>query len=101
LTDTLWKIGDCQIRSELIEVRLPFCERLVGQFRRSTHHETFNTLKTQGYHLEHNYGHGKQLLATNLACLTFSAFLINQVAMETKGRLHLPASITGDANGFS
>ncbi len=35
--------------------------------------ETFNTLKTQGYHLEHNYGHGKQHLASNLACLTFTA----------------------------
>ena len=41
--------------------------------------ETFNTLKTQGYNLEHNYGHGKQHLATNLACLTFTAFLIDQV----------------------
>lgn len=41
--------------------------------------ETFNTLKTQGYHLEHNYGHGKQHLATNLACLTFIAFLIDQI----------------------
>ncbi len=41
--------------------------------------ETFNTLKTQGYHLEHNYGHGKQHLASNLACLTFTAFLINQI----------------------
>ncbi|WP_263081902.1 hypothetical protein [Endozoicomonas sp. Mp262] len=29
--------------------------------------------------LEHNYGHGKQHLASNLACLTFTAFLINQI----------------------
>ena len=41
--------------------------------------ETFNTLKTQGYNLEHNYGHGKQHLATNFACLTFTAFLIDQI----------------------
>ena len=41
--------------------------------------ETFNTLKTQGYNLEHNYGHGKQHLATNFACLTFVAFLIDQI----------------------
>ena len=35
--------------------------------------------KTQGYNLEHNYRHGKQHLATNLACLTFTAFLVDQV----------------------
>ena len=25
--------------------------------------ETFNTLKNQGYHFEHNYGHGEQHLS--------------------------------------
>ncbi len=33
----------------------------------------------QGYNLEHNYGHGKQHLATNLAILMFLTFLIDQV----------------------
>lgn len=42
--------------------------------------ETFNTLKNQGYHLEHNYGHGKHNLATNFAILTFLVFLIDQMA---------------------
>ncbi|MFK0571807.1 MAG: hypothetical protein RM811_012100, partial [Endozoicomonas sp.] len=41
--------------------------------------ETFNTLKTQEYNLEHNYGHGKKHLATNFASLTFAAFLIDQI----------------------
>jgi hypothetical protein len=45
--------------------------------------ETFNTLKTQSYHLEHNYGHGKMHLATNFASLTFTAFLIDQVEQLT------------------
>ena len=27
--------------------------------------ETFNTLKNQGYHAEHNFGHGNQYLAYN------------------------------------
>ena len=44
--------------------------------------ETFNTLKNQGYHLEHNYGHGKQYLATNFAILTFLAFLVDQMAQH-------------------
>jgi hypothetical protein len=42
--------------------------------------ETFNTLKNQGYHLEHNYGHGQMYLATNFAILTFLAFLVDQIA---------------------
>jgi len=50
-----------------------------GRAKWKIENETFNTLKTQGYHLEHNYGHGKQHLATNLACLTFTAFLIDQI----------------------
>ena len=41
--------------------------------------ETFNTLKTQGYHFEHNYGHGYQNLSTVLAYLMMLAFLIDQI----------------------
>ncbi|MEW6734860.1 MAG: transposase [Acidobacteriota bacterium] len=41
--------------------------------------ETFNTLKNQGYHFEHNYGHGSQHLATILALLMFLAFTIDQI----------------------
>jgi hypothetical protein len=36
-------------------------------------------LKNQGYHFEHNYGHGYQHLAVVLALLMMSAFLIDQV----------------------
>lgn len=41
--------------------------------------ETFNTLKNQGYHFEHNYGHGGQHLATVLAYLMLIAFTIDQL----------------------
>ena len=41
--------------------------------------ETFNTLKNQGYHFEHNYGHGYKYLATALAFLMLLAFLIDQI----------------------
>jgi len=49
-----------------------------GRARWKVENETFNTLKNQGYFLEHNYGHGKQHLATNLALLMMLAFLIDQ-----------------------
>lgn len=41
-----------------------------------------NETKNQGYHLEHNYGHGKKYLATNFALLTLLAFLVDQIAQH-------------------
>ncbi len=41
--------------------------------------ETFNTLKNQGYHFEHNFGHGENHLATIMAYLMLLAFLIDQI----------------------
>lgn len=50
-----------------------------GRCRWRIENETFNTLKNQGYHFEHNYGHGKQNLSTVLATLMMLAFLVDQV----------------------
>jgi len=52
----------------------------VARTRWKIENETFNTLKNQGYHLEHNYGHSSKYLATNFAILTFLAFLTDQIA---------------------
>lgn len=40
---------------------------------------TFNTLKNQGYHFEHNFGHGKKHLSTVFGMLMVLAFFIDQV----------------------
>jgi hypothetical protein len=40
--------------------------------------ETFNTLKNQGYNLEHNYGLGKKHLSSVFKLLTMLAFLVDQ-----------------------
>src|SRR5262245_27108956 len=50
-----------------------------GRARWKIENEHFNTLKNQGYHLEHNYGHGTQHLATVLAQLMFLAFTVDQI----------------------
>jgi hypothetical protein len=50
-----------------------------GRTRWKVENETFNTLKNQGYQLEHNYGHGQQHLATVFAFLMMLAFLVDQV----------------------
>jgi hypothetical protein len=50
-----------------------------GRARWKIENETFNTLKNQGYHFEHNYGHGKMNLSVVFAMLMMLAFLVNQV----------------------
>lgn len=50
-----------------------------GRARWKVENENNNTLKTQGYHLAHNFGHGKHHLATTLASLNLLAFLIHTV----------------------
>jgi len=41
--------------------------------------ETFNTLKNQGYHFEHHFGHGYEHLSVVFAALMMLAFLVDQV----------------------
>ena len=48
-----------------------------GRARWKIENETFNTLKNQGYHFEHNFGHGKKNLSVNFAVLMMLAFLID------------------------
>ncbi len=45
--------------------------------------ETFNTLKNQGYHFEHNFGHGNKNLSTVLMHLMMLAFLIDQIQQHS------------------
>lgn len=47
--------------------------------RWKTENENHNVLKTKGYHLEHNFGHGQQHLAMTLLTLNLLAFLWHTV----------------------
>ena len=49
-----------------------------GRARWKIENETFNTLKNQGYHLEHNFGLGKKNLSAVFTTLMMLAFLIDQ-----------------------
>ena len=49
-----------------------------GRARWKIENETFNTLKNQGYHFEHNYGHGERYLSVVFAMLMMLAFLVDQ-----------------------
>lgn len=50
-----------------------------GRARWKIENETFNTLKNQGYYLEHNYGHGDKNLSVNMVTMMFTAFLVDQI----------------------
>lgn len=63
---------------ELSEVNL-FAIMRGARARWKIENETFNTLKNQGYSLEHNYGHGQHHLATNFGFLMLLAFLVDQI----------------------
>ena len=52
---------------------------LAGRTRGKIENENNNTLKTKGYHLSHNYGHGKENLSKNICTLNILAFLFHTV----------------------
>jgi hypothetical protein len=51
-----------------------------GRARWKIENETFNVLKTNGYNLEHNFGHGKKTLASILVTLNLLAFALHTVS---------------------
>jgi len=52
---------------------------VAGRSRWKIENENNNTLKTKGYHFEHNFGHGKKNLSAVLATLILLAFLFHTI----------------------
>ena len=50
-----------------------------GRCRWKVENEAFNTLKNQGYHLEHNFGHGSNHLSMVFFILNLLAFFVHQI----------------------
>lgn len=61
---TDWKIGEGNVAGLVAAARA----------RWKIENESNNVLKTKGYHLEHNFGHGKQHLSSLLATMNLLAF---------------------------
>jgi Glycosyl transferase family, helical bundle domain len=63
--------------------------------------ESFNVLKNNGYHLEHNFGHGKENLAMMFAAMNLLAFA-SAIAWKTCGsrraRQNAPASASSNTS---
>ena len=79
-----WEIGQTKVQHFSWVTDLRVSQRNVyhlmrgGRARWKIENETFNTLKNQGYHFEHNYGHGEQPLSVMFAMLMMLAFLVDQ-----------------------
>ena len=50
-----------------------------GRARWKIENENFNTLKNQGYHAEHNFGHGKAHASLNFFLFNLLAFFVHQI----------------------
>jgi hypothetical protein len=79
-----WEVGEAKVQHFSWVTDLRVSKRNVfhlmrgGRARWKIENETFNTLKNQGYHFEHNYGHGEQHLSVVFAMLMMLAFLVDQ-----------------------
>lgn len=60
-----------------------------GRGRWKIENENNNTLKTKGYHFEHNFGHGRKHLSSLLASLVILAFLTHTVLEWMDGKYQL------------
>ncbi len=71
-----------------------------GRARWKIENENNNTLKTQGYHLEHNFGHGKKYLAAILATMNILAFLFHTLLEFMNKKYQLLRKVIGARKTF-
>jgi len=67
-------VTDLEVTEDNVETMVK-----AGRCKWKIENECFNTLKNQGYCIEHNYGHGEKNLSINFYLLTLMAFAFHQV----------------------
>ena len=78
------KAGKKPYRNAWVTDLVPTADNIVqlvraARARWKIENEGFNTLKNQGYHLEHNFGHGDQHLSEAFFTLNLLAFFMHQI----------------------
>jgi len=71
-----------------------------GRSRWKVENEGINVLKNQGYHFEHNFGHGKEHLSNGLLCFLLLAFLMHSVLHLTCERYQAVRQALGARRTF-
>jgi hypothetical protein len=76
-----WKVKYKNAFATNFEITKKNVKKIVadGRARWKVENENNNVLKTKGYHLEHNFGHGKKYLAALFATFNILAFLFHTV----------------------
>lgn len=68
--------------------------------RWKTENENHKILKTKGYHLEHNFGHGEKHLSSILLTLNLLAFLFHSVLQLLDSSYQMIRNKRGTRKGF-
>jgi len=86
----------------LIDISLETLEEYIEQARTrwKIENENNNTLKNQGYHLEHNFGHGSQFLSATLLTLNLLAFLFHSILSLMDANYQLVRATLGTRETF-
>lgn len=71
-----------------------------GRARWKIENENNNVLKTKGYHLEHNFGHGKEHLSSLLATMNLPAFGLHTLLEVTDENYRLIRGAVGARRKF-
>ncbi len=71
-----------------------------GRARWKIENESNNVLKTKGYHLEHNFGHGKKHLSSLLATMNLLAFGLHTLLEVTDASYRLIRAAVGARRKF-
>jgi hypothetical protein len=71
-----------------------------GRARWKIENESNNVLKTKGYHLEHNFGHGKKHLASLLVTMNLLAFALHTLLELTDASYSLIRAAVGARRKF-
>jgi hypothetical protein len=105
LTTTREDTGEQLYKNAFItdfEVSATTVEAIVrdGRTRWKVENENNNVLKTKGYHLEHNFGHGEQHLASILLSLNLLAFLLHTILDLVNEQYHAIRQALGRRRTF-
>jgi hypothetical protein len=73
---------------------------VAGRARWKVENESNNVLKNRGYHLEHNFGHGKQHLSSLLATMNLLAFGLHTLLEMVDGSYRLIRATLGPRRRF-
>ena len=87
---TDWKVGEKNVAGLVSAARS----------RWKIEKESNNALKTKGYHLEHNFGHGKQHLSSLLATMNLLAFALHALLEVADGTYRLLRAKIGARRTF-